>query len=76
MQIKKLKILVVVLLLIFSACGGSEETSVEVNDTSTTSTSSTTTTLAEPIIGEVVNEASLVVPPIRALFGDLKGGDH
>ena len=64
MQIKKLKILIVVLLLIFSACGGSEETSVEVNDTSTTSTSSTSTTLAEPIIGEVVNEASLVVPPI------------
>ena len=64
MKIKNLKILTVVLLLIFSACGGSEETSVEVNDTSTTSSSSTTTTLAEPIIGEVVNEASLVVPPI------------
>ena len=62
---KKLKVLIIVLSLIVSACGGSDnnvETSVDT--TTSTSTSTTTTLVAEPDIGEVVDEASLVIPPI------------
>ena len=60
---KRLKTTVIVLSLIASACGGaedSEETSID----TTTSTSTTTTVASEPDIGEVVDEASLVIPPI------------
>ena len=61
---KKIKIVSCVLFLLVSACGGSTETSEEIIEPTTTSTSSTSTTIYEPDIGEVVNEASLVVPPI------------
>ena len=61
---KKIKIVSFVLLLILSACGGYSENSEEVIEPTTTSTSSTSTTIAQPDIGEVVNEASLVIPPI------------
>ena len=60
---KKLKVSIIVLSLIASACGGSDN-NVETSVDSTTSTSTTTTLVAEPDIGEVVDEASLVIPPI------------
>ena len=60
---KKFKIFFVVLALIASACGGSND--IQEASPDSTTTSSTTTTLAvEPDIGEVVDEAALVIPPI------------
>ena len=60
---KKFKIFFVVLALITSACGGSND--IQEASPDSTTTSSTTTTLAvEPDIGEVVDEAALVIPPI------------
>ncbi len=49
--------------MLASACGGGSETTEAVVETSTTSTSTTTTTLPGEV-GEVVDEAALVVPPI------------
>ena len=60
---KKLKITIIILSLIISACGGSDESEQAPID-STTSTSTTTTLANEPDIGEVVDEAALVIPPI------------
>ena len=60
---KKLKITLLIFSLIVSACGGSdnkEEVSIE----TTTSTSTTTTLANEPDVGEIVDESSLVIPPI------------
>ena len=75
---KKFKIFSVVLALIASACGGSNETQEASSDSTTTS--STTTTLAvEPDIGEVVDEAALVIPPIllnRLTVIRMKGYDN
>ena len=63
MKRKKSLILLTILVMLTSACGGGSETTEEVVETSTTSTSTTSTTLPGEI-GEVVDEASLVVPPI------------
>ena len=60
---KKLKITIIILSIIISACGGSDESEQAPID-STTSTSTTTTLANEPDIGEVVDEAALVIPPI------------
>jgi len=49
--------------MLASACGGGSETTEAVVETSTTSSTTTTTTLPGEV-GEVVDEASLVVPPI------------
>ncbi len=60
---KKFKIFFVVLALIASACGGSND--IQEASPDSTTTSSTITTLAvEPDIGEVVDEAALIIPPI------------
>ena len=50
--------------MLASACGGGSETTEAVVETSTTSSTSTTTTTLPGEVGEVVDEASLVVPPI------------
>ncbi|MBO71972.1 MAG: hypothetical protein CL508_06655, partial [Actinobacteria bacterium] len=61
MKKKKPLIILTILFLLASACGGGSESTDASPETSTTST--TTTTLPGEI-GEVVDETSLVVPPI------------
>ena len=60
---KKLSVILAVFSLIVSACGGGE-TSVAPDVEETSTTTSTTSTTLPGEVGEVVDEASLVVPPI------------
>ena len=62
MKTRKTLVLITVLFLLASACGGGSETSETVTETSTSTTTTSTTLPGE--IGEVVDEAALVVPPI------------
>ena len=64
MKRKKFLILLTILTMVASACGGGSDSSEAVVETSTTTSTSTTTTTLPGEIGEVVDEAALVVPPI------------